>query len=174
MAALRSRCGHYILPRGFFFFFFLFFSPNLSRQRLDVYHTSTHGVALVRIQNGSLEMQDPKNRHLGTFPQLGRAISSRQRHISTIGNKLVKQQYLLHMCLQYGELGLLAADIVSLVWGTPANFNGFRIWQRYCTALRYWASAKLCGVEQRRHLYLAGRPSRWALAHISSLSVHYV
>jgi len=27
----------------------LFFSPNLSRRRLDVYHTSTHGVALVRI-----------------------------------------------------------------------------------------------------------------------------
>jgi len=32
------------------FFFLSFFSlPNLSRCRLDVYHTSTHGVALVRI-----------------------------------------------------------------------------------------------------------------------------
>jgi len=29
--------------------FFLFSSPNLSRRRLDVYHTSTHGVVLVRI-----------------------------------------------------------------------------------------------------------------------------
>ena len=30
--------------------FFLFYSsPNLSGRRLDVYHTSTHGVALVRI-----------------------------------------------------------------------------------------------------------------------------
>ena len=28
---------------------FFFFSPNLSRRRLDVYHTCTHGVALVRI-----------------------------------------------------------------------------------------------------------------------------
>ena len=27
----------------------LFSSPNLSGRRLDVYHTSTHGVALVRI-----------------------------------------------------------------------------------------------------------------------------
>ena len=26
---------------------------------------------------------------------------------------------------------------------------GFASWQRYCTALQYWASAKLCGVEQR-------------------------
>jgi len=33
------------LPWGFFFFS----SPNLSRRRLDVYHTSTHAVALVRI-----------------------------------------------------------------------------------------------------------------------------
>jgi len=42
-------------------------------------------------------------------------------------------------------------------------------WQRYCTALQQWASAKLCGVVQEmeirnfrrgRHLYSAGRPSR--------------
>jgi len=31
------------------FFFFFFSSPNLDRRRLDVCHTSTHGVALVRI-----------------------------------------------------------------------------------------------------------------------------
>jgi len=30
-------------------FFFLFSSPNLSSRRLDVYHASTHDVALVRI-----------------------------------------------------------------------------------------------------------------------------
>ena len=30
-------------------FLLLFSSPNLSGRRLDVYHTSTHGVALVRI-----------------------------------------------------------------------------------------------------------------------------
>jgi len=35
-----SSCG---------FFFLLFSSPNLSRRRSDVYHTSTYGVALVRI-----------------------------------------------------------------------------------------------------------------------------
>jgi len=50
MAALRSRCGHYIfahvVPSIFFFFFS---SPNLSGRRVDVYHTCTHGVALVRI-----------------------------------------------------------------------------------------------------------------------------
>jgi len=38
---------------------------------------------------------DPKNRHLLTIAQLCPAISSQLRHISTIGKKLVKQQYLL-------------------------------------------------------------------------------
>jgi len=54
-------------------------------------------------------------------------------------------------------------------------------WQRYCTVLQQPALAKLCGVVQGmklrnfrrgRHLYSAGRPSRWALAHISS-SEHF-
>jgi len=51
MVALWYRADHYILACGFFFFYLLllFSSPNLSRCRLDVYHTSTHGVALVRI-----------------------------------------------------------------------------------------------------------------------------
>ena len=51
-------------------FFFFFFSPNLSGRRLDVYHTSIHGVALVRISNAglkravrsSLKIQNAKNR----------------------------------------------------------------------------------------------------------------
>ena len=106
------------------------------------------------------------------------------------------------------NFSLLAAEIISLVWGTPANFNGFRVlasllqrrrsteanqtlhsvwslpglvhfrrlllrneilpgakftlhppslalsyWHRYCTAVEQWAHS-------------AGRPSRWALAHI--------
>ena len=38
------------LPCDFYLSSFFFYSsPNLSRRRLDVYHTSTHGVALVRI-----------------------------------------------------------------------------------------------------------------------------
>jgi len=47
--------------------------------------------------------------------------------MSTIGKKLVKQQYLPYMSLEYDEVGPLAAEICSLVWGTSANFNGFRI-----------------------------------------------
>ena len=56
------------LPYGFFFLSLFFSSPNLSGRRLDVCHTSTHGVALVRISDaglkraarGSLKIQDAK------------------------------------------------------------------------------------------------------------------
>jgi len=45
--------GHYIFALWFLLLsiFYLFSSPNLSGRRLDldVYHTSTHGVALKRI-----------------------------------------------------------------------------------------------------------------------------
>jgi len=39
------------LPCGFFYILLLlfYFLANLSRRRFDVYHTSTHGVALVQI-----------------------------------------------------------------------------------------------------------------------------
>ena len=66
MAALRSRRGHYIFVlfmvdlwnRADHYIFILWFlsiylllfsSPNLSGRTLDVYNTSTHVVALVRI-----------------------------------------------------------------------------------------------------------------------------
>jgi len=48
-------------------------------------------------------------------------------------------------------------------------------WQRYCTTLEQWASAKVSGMVQGmelrnfcrgRHLYSAGWPSHWASAHI--------
>jgi len=40
---------------SYFFFFFRFSSPVLSGRRLDVYHTSTHDVTLVRIYNACLK-----------------------------------------------------------------------------------------------------------------------
>ena len=73
-----------------------------------------------------------QNRDLGTIPQLCRAISSQLRHVSTIGKKLVKQQYLLYMSATIWWTSALATESVSWVWGTPGNFAS---WQRYCTAL---------------------------------------
>ena len=47
------------------------------------------------------------------------------------------------------NFGPLAAKIGPVVWGTLQISTGFAFWQRYCTALQYWASVRLCGVEQR-------------------------
>ena len=69
-----------------------------------------------------------KNRHLGTIAQLCRAMSSQLRHVSTLGKKLVKQQYLPHTCPHnMVDFGPLAAEIDPVVWGISANFNWFRV-----------------------------------------------
>jgi len=49
IATLCNRTGHYIFALWFLFSFFFFSLPNLSGRRLDAYHTSAHGVALVWI-----------------------------------------------------------------------------------------------------------------------------
>jgi len=66
---MRTLCFRPVVTSIFFFLSFLS-SPNLSRHRLDVYHTSAHSVALVRIEDaglkraalGSVKIQDAKNR----------------------------------------------------------------------------------------------------------------
>jgi len=105
---------------------------------------------------------DAKNRHLHTIAQLCRAISSQRRHVSTIGQKHVKQQFSPTCPYNTVNFGPRAAEIISLVWGTPANFNGFRV---LAALLHHNQTAAL---NRGRQLYSAGRPSRWALAHISS------
>jgi len=104
---------------------------------------------------------DAKNRHLLTIAQFCRAISSQLRHVSTIGKNLLSSNIALRCPYNPVNFSPLAAEIVSLVWGTPANFNGFRV----LAALLHSQTAAL---NRGRHLYSAGRPSRWALAHISS------
>jgi len=52
----------------------------------------------------------------------------------------------LHNMVNFGPF---AAEI-GLVVGAPQLIStGFASWQRYCTVLQQWTSAKLCGVEQR-------------------------
>ena len=64
------------------------------------------------------------------------------------------------------NFGLLAAEIVSLVWGTPANFNGFRVLTALLHGTLVVGVSQTAAFNRGRHLYSAGRPSRWALAHI--------
>jgi len=68
-----------------------------------------------------------KNRHLGTIAQICRAISSQLRHISTIGKKVLSSNISSTRSQNMVNFGPLAAEIDPVVWGTPANFNGFRV-----------------------------------------------
>jgi len=67
------------------------------------------------------------------------------------------------------NFGLLATEIVSLVWGTPANFNGFRVLAALLHGTLVVGVSQTASFNRGRHLYSTGRPSGWALAHISSI-----
>ena len=62
----------------------------------------------------------------------------------------------------------LAAEIVSLILGTPANVNGFRVLAALLHGTLVVGVNQTAALNRGRHLCLAGRPSGWALAHISS------
>ena len=69
------------------------------------------------------------------------------------------------------NLGPLAAEIVSLVWGTPGNFNSSRL-----GSVTAWHSSSghqpnFVALNRGHHLYLAGRPSRWASVKINKTVV---
>jgi len=53
------------------------------------------------------------------------------------------------MSLEYGELRHTAAEIVSLLWGTPAIVNGFRILAPLLHGTPVLGASQICGVEQR-------------------------
>ena len=66
------------------------------------------------------------------------------------------------------NFGPLAAEIVSLVWGTPGNFNRFRVLAVLLNDTLVVGVSQTAALNRGHHLYSAGRPSCWALAHISS------
>ena len=146
MVAKRNRADHYIFI--LVLSFFIFSSSNLSRRRLDVYHTSTHGVALVRISDAGLKRctwlagnagpkKVAKNRHLGTIAQFCRAVVSHVRHISTVGIKNLLSSNMSSKCPHnMVNFGLLAAEIGLPVWAPPLISTPCASWQRYCTAVK--------------------------------------
>ena len=81
----------------------------------------------------------------------------------------------------YAFYGLLPLNgiLPATLFTNASKSCVFLYWQRYCAALEQRPSVKPCGVVQgmelrnfrrRRHLYSAGRPSCWAMAHTLVLS----
>ena len=178
-AALWNRAGHHIL--GLWFpsirpsIFFFFPSPNLSSHRLDVCRTCTHGVKFrmqvwnvlhearwkYRTQKKSPKL--PSGHHRTTW----QAISSQLRHVSTIQKNLLNSNTSPICPYNMMNFGPLVAEIGSLIRGTPANFNGFRVLAALLHGTLVVGVSQTAALNRGRHLYSAGRPSRWAVAHIS-------
>jgi len=85
-----------------------------------------------------------KIRHLRTIAHLCRAVPSPRRHISTIAKNLLNSNISSTCPDNTVNFGPLTAEINWRVWGTPANFNGFVYWLRYCTDVAKRRSTKLC------------------------------
>ena len=130
------------LSRGFFFFFFFFlFFPRLISaaagwMSIPYFHTwcgpsanleYRSEMCCTRLAENTGRKNDAKSRHLGTIVQLCRAMSSQLRHISTIGKKLLSSDMSATCLHNMVNFGLLTAEIRWRVWGTLANFNGFRL-----------------------------------------------
>jgi len=107
MVTLWNRADQYIF--AVISIFYLFSSPNLSGRistwcGLSANLECMSEMCCMQLAENTGCKNDAKNRHLGIIAQLCQAVSSQLSHVSTIGKKLVKQQYLLHMCPQYSEL----------------------------------------------------------------------
>ena len=77
--------------------------------------------------------KSPKSRHLRTIVQLCQAVSLQLRHVSTIGKKLLSSNVSPTCPHNMVNFGPLAAEIVSLVWGTQVISTGLAFWLRYCS-----------------------------------------
>ena len=117
-------------------------------------------------------MQVPKNRQKFAIRHhrttLSGYIFTTKAYIDT-RKKFVKQQYLPHMSLQYGELRATSGWDRSGSLCHPCKFQ--RVWRLGSVNARHYSSGRqpnFAALNRRCHLYSAGRPSRWALAHIFS------
>jgi len=134
MAALRSRCGHYI------FVLFLSFFPRLISAAADwmsailrymVWPSANlecrSEMCCTGLAGNAGPKKSPKSRHLATIAQFCRAISSQPRHLSTIGKNLLNSNISPTCPHNMVNFDPLAAEICWRVWGSSANFNGFRV-----------------------------------------------
>jgi len=146
MAAMRSRCGHYIFALWFLSIIFFFFYSQSQRPQigsLPHFHTwcgpsvnleCGFEMCCTRLTGNTGRKNDAKNRHL--------------RHIFL-------------MSLQYSELRPTSSWDRFVSLGHPSKF------QRALLLGNVIAQPN-CGVEQRAPPMYGRAPSRWALAHISS------
>ena len=139
MAALRSRCGHYIFVLWFLlssFFFLLFLFPRLisavaewmstillhmvwqyefRMQVWNVLHAACRKYRTIKIAKNS-----PSGHHRTTLSGYIFATKARIDNRKKMVNSNISRTRPHNMV----NFGILADEVVLLVWGTSANFNG--------------------------------------------------
>jgi len=133
MASVRSRHGHYIFALWSLLssFFFFISSPNLSRRILDVYTWCGLSANLgcrsetccTRLAENTGRKKSRSEHHRTT---LSGYILATNAHIDNRKNMLSSNtsSRCPHNMV---NIGSIAAEIGPVVWGMPANFNGFRV-----------------------------------------------
>jgi len=127
----------------------------------------------MRLAENTARKKLPKIRHLRTITQLCRAISSQLRHISSMGKKLLNSNISPTCPHNMVNFSPLAAKIGSLVWGTRAHFNRFRILAALLHGTLVVSVSQTAALNIGRHL-LSGWPWRWSLARILVFFLFFV
>jgi len=129
--------SHYIFALWLLSFFLSFFIPRLISAAGDwmstilahmVWRYCEFRMQVWNVRHASrCKYRTQKNRHFGTIAQICRVVSSQLRHVSTIGKNVLSSNISSTCARNTVNFGLLTAEICWRVWGTPANFNGFRV-----------------------------------------------
>jgi len=120
----------------------------------------------MRLTRNTGHKNDAKNRHLRTIAQICQAISSQLMHVSTIGKNLLSSNISSTCSHNMMNFVPVTAEISLGVWVTPANFNGFHVLSLLLYGTLVVGVSQTAALNRGRHLYSAGRPSRWALGQI--------
>jgi len=122
-----------------------------------------------------MKIQDAKSRHKSPSGHHRTTLSGyifATKALIDNRKKVIKQQCLPHMSLEYGELRSTSGWDLLASLGHPSTFQ--RVSRLGIVIARHCGSGRELNFEalhRGRHLYLAGRPWRWALAHI--LVIYY-
>ena len=130
----------YFLPCGFYLLSFFFFSsPNLQRSEIGClpYFRRWCGLSAnlgcrsemccTRLAGNTGCKNDAKKSPSSHHRTNCRAESSQLQACIDNRKKLLSSNISSTCPHNMVNFGILAAEIISLVWGTPGNFNGFRV-----------------------------------------------
>jgi len=186
MAALWNRADHYIfiLWSLLSFFFFLLFSRQRSEIGCLPYLHTWCGLSAnlqcmsetccTRLAGNTGRKNDAKKSPSGHHPTtLSGYIFATKVRIDN-RKKLLSSSMFSTCPYNIVNFGILPAEIVSLVWGTPSkstNFNGLRLGTVTARHSSIGRQPNFAALNRGRHLYSTVWPSGRALAHISSSSL---